>query len=139
MYRFLLGWYKKFPEYISRALFLTGESYSGRKHFELQVLFYICMCISSNLWPLLLINKNVGHYIPQLTDLLLTHNDKSTGFRFNIKGVAVSAHAVYHRLLELHFFFYESNSIITLNRSEIRFSSLIGISLQPMSTSGPMA
>ncbi|GJN06724.1 hypothetical protein PR202_ga24480 [Eleusine coracana subsp. coracana] len=58
MYRFLLGWYAKFPEYRSRALFLTGESYAG-------------------------------HYIPQLTDLLLTHNEKSTGFKFNIKAVAI--------------------------------------------------
>ncbi|RCV37868.1 hypothetical protein SETIT_8G097000v2 [Setaria italica] len=58
MYRFLLGWYKKFPEYRSRALFLTGESYAG-------------------------------HYIPQLTDVLLTHNEKSKGFKFNIKGVAI--------------------------------------------------
>ncbi|XP_066335330.1 serine carboxypeptidase-like 42 [Miscanthus floridulus] len=58
MYQFLLGWYAKFPEYRSRALFLTGESYAG-------------------------------HYIPQLTDVLLTHNEKSKGFKFNIKGVAI--------------------------------------------------
>ncbi|CAN6381104.1 unnamed protein product [Urochloa humidicola] len=58
MYKFLLGWYEKFPEYRSRALFLTGESYAG-------------------------------HYIPQLTDVLLDHNEKSKGFKFNIKGVAI--------------------------------------------------
>uniref|UniRef100_A0A0D9XQC0 Carboxypeptidase n=1 Tax=Leersia perrieri TaxID=77586 RepID=A0A0D9XQC0_9ORYZ len=58
MYKFLLGWYKKFPEYRSRALLLSGESYAG-------------------------------HYIPQLTDVLLTHNEKSNGFKFNIKGVAI--------------------------------------------------
>jgi serine carboxypeptidase-like clade 2 len=58
MYKFLLGWYKKFPEYRSRGLLLSGESYAG-------------------------------HYIPQLTDVLLTHNEKSNGFKFNIKGVAV--------------------------------------------------
>ncbi|CAL4993920.1 unnamed protein product [Urochloa decumbens] len=58
MYKFLLGWYEKFPEYRSRALFLTGESYAG-------------------------------HYIPQLTDVLLNHNEKSKGFKFNIKGVAI--------------------------------------------------
>ncbi|EEE51848.1 hypothetical protein OsJ_33355 [Oryza sativa Japonica Group] len=58
MYKFLLGWYKKFPEYRSRGLLLSGESYAG-------------------------------HYIPQLTDVLLTHNEKSNGFKFNIKGVAI--------------------------------------------------
>ncbi|PWZ28935.1 Serine carboxypeptidase-like 42 [Zea mays] len=58
MYQFLLGWYAKFPEYRSRALFLTGESYAG-------------------------------HYIPQLADVLITHNEKSKGFKFNIKGVAI--------------------------------------------------
>ncbi|KAJ8762898.1 hypothetical protein K2173_023027 [Erythroxylum novogranatense] len=30
-----------------------------------------------------------GHYIPQLADVLLDHNAKSTGFKFNIKGVAI--------------------------------------------------
>lgn len=30
-----------------------------------------------------------GHYIPQLADLLLDHNTRSTGFKFNIKGVAI--------------------------------------------------
>ncbi|KAM3311787.1 hypothetical protein ACQJBY_032038 [Aegilops geniculata] len=58
MYKFLLGWYKKFPEYRSSSLLLSGESYAG-------------------------------HYIPQLTDVLLTHNEKSKGFKFNIKGVAI--------------------------------------------------
>ncbi|PNT63945.1 hypothetical protein BRADI_4g22556v3, partial [Brachypodium distachyon] len=29
------------------------------------------------------------HYIPQLADVLLTHNKKSKGFKFNIKGVAI--------------------------------------------------
>ncbi|KAK7255756.1 hypothetical protein RIF29_29175 [Crotalaria pallida] len=30
-----------------------------------------------------------GHYIPQLTNALLDHNACSTGFKFNIKGVAI--------------------------------------------------
>ncbi|RDX62957.1 Serine carboxypeptidase-like 42, partial [Mucuna pruriens] len=30
-----------------------------------------------------------GHYIPQLTNVLLDHNARSTGFKFNIKGVAI--------------------------------------------------
>ncbi|CAN6475723.1 unnamed protein product [Victoria cruziana] len=58
MYKFLMGWYEKFPEYKSRALFLTGESYAG-------------------------------HYIPQLASVLLEHNRHSTGFTFNIKGLAI--------------------------------------------------
>ena len=37
-----------------------------------------------------------GHYIPQLADVLLDHNAHSTGFKFNIKGVAV-------RKLALHY------------------------------------
>ncbi|KAL5992981.1 Serine carboxypeptidase-like 42 [Asimina triloba] len=58
MYKFLLGWFEKFPKYKSRALFLTGESYAG-------------------------------HYIPQLADLLLQHNNNSTDFKFNLRGVAI--------------------------------------------------
>ncbi|KAK7385054.1 hypothetical protein VNO78_30761 [Psophocarpus tetragonolobus] len=30
-----------------------------------------------------------GHYIPQLTNVLLDHNVRSKGFKFNIKGVAI--------------------------------------------------
>ncbi|XP_031285855.1 serine carboxypeptidase-like 42 [Pistacia vera] len=30
-----------------------------------------------------------GHYIPQLADVLLDYNARSTGFKFNIKGVAI--------------------------------------------------
>ncbi|XP_065848068.1 serine carboxypeptidase-like 42 [Euphorbia lathyris] len=58
MHIFLLNWYEKFPEFKSRELFLTGESYAG-------------------------------HYIPQLAEVLLDHNARSTGFKFNIKGVAI--------------------------------------------------
>ncbi|CAN6458508.1 unnamed protein product [Victoria cruziana] len=58
MYRFLLGWYAKFPEYKSSAFFLTGESYAG-------------------------------HYIPQLANVLLEHNRNSSGFKFNLKGLAI--------------------------------------------------
>ncbi|XP_058089738.1 serine carboxypeptidase-like 42 [Magnolia sinica] len=58
MHIFLLRWYEKFPEFKSRDLFLTGESYAG-------------------------------HYIPQLAIVLLNHNKHSTGFKFNIKGVAI--------------------------------------------------
>ncbi|RZB69222.1 serine carboxypeptidase-like 42 isoform X1 [Glycine soja] len=58
MYLFMLKWYEKFPSYITRELFLTGESYAG-------------------------------HYIPQLTNVLLDHNARSTGSKFNIKGVAI--------------------------------------------------
>ncbi|KAI5661456.1 hypothetical protein M9H77_20779 [Catharanthus roseus] len=55
---FLLNWYEKFPDFKSRSLFLTGESYAG-------------------------------HYIPQLTNVLLDYNEQSKGFKFNIKGVAI--------------------------------------------------
>lgn len=58
MYIFLLRWYDKFPEFRSRDLFLTGESYAG-------------------------------HYIPQLANVLLNHNQHSVGFKFKIKGVAI--------------------------------------------------
>lgn len=58
MHIFLMQWYGKFPEFKSRDLFLSGESYAG-------------------------------HYIPQLANVLLDHNAHSTGFKFNIKGVAI--------------------------------------------------
>ncbi|XP_022766311.1 serine carboxypeptidase-like 42 isoform X2 [Durio zibethinus] len=58
MHIFMMKWYEKFPEFKSRELFLTGESYAG-------------------------------HYVPQLADVLLDHNAHSSGFKFNIKGVAI--------------------------------------------------
>ncbi|XP_010496048.2 PREDICTED: serine carboxypeptidase-like 43 [Camelina sativa] len=30
-----------------------------------------------------------GHYIPQLADVILTYNSRSSGFKFNIKGIAI--------------------------------------------------
>lgn len=58
MHVFMHEWFKKFPTFKSRALYLTGESYAG-------------------------------HYIPQLAIALLDHNEHSTGFKFNLKGVAI--------------------------------------------------
>ncbi|CAK8567503.1 unnamed protein product [Lathyrus sativus] len=59
MVLFLLKWYEKFPSYKSRKLFLTGESYAG-------------------------------HYIPQLANAILDYNaHHSSGFKFNIKGLAI--------------------------------------------------
>ena len=37
----------------------------------------------------MVICRCVGHYIPQLAIALLDYNAHSTGFKFNIKGVAV--------------------------------------------------
>ncbi|CAI8598441.1 unnamed protein product [Vicia faba] len=59
MVSFLLKWYEKFPSYRQRKLFLTGESYAG-------------------------------HYIPQLANAILDYNSHhSSGFKFNIKGLAI--------------------------------------------------
>lgn len=85
------------------------------------------------------IKNNAGHYIPQLTDVLLNHNEKSKGFKFNIKGVAVSTRAYLPRcLLDLNFITNNSNCCITLSRLGTHFLSLIGMSLQPTSISGLM-
>ncbi|XP_068662990.1 serine carboxypeptidase-like 42 [Aristolochia californica] len=53
-----LRWYEKFPEFKSKDLFLTRDSYAG-------------------------------HYKPQLVVAWLNHNKYSTGFMFNIQGVAI--------------------------------------------------
>lgn len=42
-----------------------------------------------------------GHYIPQLAIALLDHNAKSSGFKFNIKGVAVRNSNL---IIQFHFF-----------------------------------
>ncbi|XP_058781481.1 serine carboxypeptidase-like 42 isoform X1 [Vicia villosa] len=59
MVLFLLKWYKKFPSYRSRKLFLTGESYAGH---------YIPQLANA------------------ILDYNLLH---SNGFKFNIKGLAI--------------------------------------------------
>lgn len=57
---FMLRWFEKFPELKTQHLFLSGESYAG-------------------------------HYVPQLADIILQYNKRrSNGFKFNLKGIAVS-------------------------------------------------
>jgi hypothetical protein len=44
---------------------------------------------------MVLINNNARHFIPQITDVLVTHNKISKGFKFNVKGVVVSKILLY--------------------------------------------
>ncbi|XP_047321556.1 serine carboxypeptidase-like 42 [Impatiens glandulifera] len=59
MHMFMIKWFDKFPSYISRDLFLTGESYAGHYIPQLAIA------------------------------LLDHNSDKSNGFKFNIKGVVI--------------------------------------------------
>lgn len=107
---FLLRWYEKFPEFKTRNLFLSGESYAG-------------------------------HYVPQLADVILKYNARrSNGFKFNLKGVAVSNKKFCFKKALSHLCFvgsaFDSSVLI---RSEIRFWSLTGMFQPRMSSSGHTA
>lgn len=47
-----------------------------------------------------------GHYIPQLAVAILDHNKHSTGFKFNLKGVAVRPHILLITCSIVLFFFF---------------------------------
>lgn len=63
------------------------------------------------------IQSLAGHYIPQLADAILSYNSHSSGFKFNVKGIAVSKKKLLLLLLDFPF-----NSFVSLSLS---LSSLI--------------
>lgn len=42
MHMFMMGWYKKFPTFKKRELFLTGESYAGKNVTNEFILIGVC-------------------------------------------------------------------------------------------------
>uniref|UniRef100_A0A2K2AIT1 Carboxypeptidase n=1 Tax=Populus trichocarpa TaxID=3694 RepID=A0A2K2AIT1_POPTR len=83
MHMFFLKLYDKFPEFKSRELFLTGESYAAyrRQHGTSSWSVFVKFLHYENC--------HVRHCIPQLAEVPLDHNAQSTDFKFNIKGVAI--------------------------------------------------
>ena len=64
-----------------------GENTINILNFFVTTEFRYCIIGFSIL--LTCLNGDAGHYIPQLAVAILDYNSHSTGFKFNLKGVAV--------------------------------------------------
>lgn len=81
----------------SRRKVVTREDIVPIKIFPMGLALFHLHCRGCSFWlfwhalltlfPILILST--GHYIPQLAVALLDHNAHSTGFKFNLKGIAV--------------------------------------------------
>ena len=83
---FLLKWVERYPEYKGREFYIVGESYAGNNNLESSsylLVFSFCLEIFSALFV-------IGHYIPQLSQAIVRHNQASGENTINLKGYMVS-------------------------------------------------
>lgn len=102
-HKFLINWFKRFPQYKSHDFYITGESYGGTFAHKLAQLthyswIHLCFFWSvMQLWlPIILImcfyvrNMITGHYVPQLSELVYDRNKNASKETYiNFKGFMV--------------------------------------------------
>ena len=91
-YTFLLRWFQKFPQHKAKEFYIAGDSYAGAANSSISYLterflfarssctfgwFHLRFCF-------------LGHYVPQLSNVILEENKKASKENYiNFKGILV--------------------------------------------------
>jgi serine carboxypeptidase-like clade 2 len=88
-YTFLVKWFQRFSQYKHRPFYIAGESYAGSLG---NTFFYDLICESFGNYRVLALTLHLcsGHYIPELSQIIVRGNKGIKNPVINFKGFLVS-------------------------------------------------
>jgi serine carboxypeptidase-like clade II len=86
---FLERWLERYPQFKGRELYLTGESYAGKKTTKLILFPFYFLLFLSIFLIFMLFHILLGHYVPQLAHAIVHSQKSGESNSINLKGYMV--------------------------------------------------